>query len=134
MRMRLDIHAPPGSPRRRYPPGRCTVATCRHHLAGEPEPCSLVLARERPRTLAEVGEVLGGICRERVRQIEADALRNFKAAAERLGLTPDMLPDPSMPSRWDMAGVQWKRGELTPPEWQRAQNARYRRRVASKGA
>ena len=100
---------------RRLPPSRddcrdgirpCPYVTCRHNLfldvtkgggirfprpdlePGElSESCVLdVVGREGPLTLEAIGDLLG-LTRERVRQIEEDALRHFGEAASDTGLT-----------------------------------------------
>jgi len=54
-----------------YPRGGCAFAFVDAH------PCGA--------NLSEVGDALG-VCRERIRQIEVQALRNFARAARRMGL------------------------------------------------
>ena len=91
--------------------GRCRRSTCRYSLLPEWSPkrfhrdreppadaetCALEVAEEHPDglTLESVGALLGGMTRERVRQIEAQALRKVKRAAR---LAPNvwtmMVPD-----------------------------------------
>lgn len=78
-------------------PRPCPHVTCRHHIATEvglvgPESCSLDVADRGPHTLDDVGTVMG-FTRERIRQYEAMAMANFKAAmagcAERAGVELD---------------------------------------------
>lgn len=74
-------------------PGPCPEIRCRYHLGNErfapdgmAEPCAIRLATAGPMTLAEVGAVMG-LTRERVRQIEVDALRRLRGTvAAKLGL------------------------------------------------
>lgn len=56
----------------------CGYVKCRHHLSSNSEhSCSLDLAELGGMTLDEVGQVMG-VTRERVRQIEVEALRKFR--------------------------------------------------------
>jgi hypothetical protein len=55
-----------------------------------PATCALDLADRGPQTLQTIGELLG-ITRERVRQIEAKALKRLRAAFAREGLDPAQL-------------------------------------------
>ncbi len=66
------------------PPRRseCQRIQCRYFLGpAAPHPCVLVLASdEGGMTLDAIGEVLGGISRERVRQCEASGLKKLREA------------------------------------------------------
>lgn len=68
-------------------PYRCGVWACRYHAWRAPTACTLDVAAEGPQTHAEIANVLG-VCTERVRQIEAVALRKALAESERRGLSP----------------------------------------------
>lgn len=79
-------------------PGRCGDEGCRYSLrpdwrkrGGLPAwapACALEVAAttEGGLTLATVGVLLGGVTRERARQLEASALRKFARAVERAGM------------------------------------------------
>ena len=78
----VDCAMPPGD-------GPCTQVQCRYHLRhtglGDhrtlpTRDCALLVAAEGPRTLDEVGEVLG-LTGERVRQIEERALTKLRNSA-----------------------------------------------------
>lgn len=66
-------------------PRPCPYITCRHHLAidrfvpdtAEGHTCSLDVADEGEHTLEELGQIFG-VTRERVRQVQADALGNVR--------------------------------------------------------
>lgn len=74
-------------------PGPCKELVCRYHLGNErwaperlQEPCVLRLASAGPMTLEEIGLAMG-LTRERVRQIEVEALRKLEGVAvSQLGL------------------------------------------------
>lgn len=98
------------APTRRYLPvcpherDYCLVVSCRYHEILAPTGCTLDLACDGPSTLPEIGRVIG-TCKERVRQIEQDALRKAHRSAQKMGLTlADLLPiaqldwDDAMPS------------------------------------
>ncbi len=55
----------------------CGYVKCRHHLNNSKHSCSLDLAELGGMTLDEVGQVMG-VTRERVRQMEVEALRKFR--------------------------------------------------------
>ena len=78
-------------------PRPCPYVACRHHLYLDvhsprrirpmfpglepeelPESCSLDLAERGGMTLGEVGELLGGVSRERIRQIQTVACRKLR--------------------------------------------------------
>lgn len=74
-------------------PRPCPWVSCRHHLhldvdprgnlklapEGQPgDSCALDVAEQGGATLEEVGELLGGLTRERVRQIEQAALAKVR--------------------------------------------------------
>jgi len=108
------------SPRHKFPKNRgecwhgsneerpCPWVRCRHHLAvksigrkqihliAEPEDmehtCALDVAESGPKTLEEIGEYLGGLTRERVRQIQDVALEKL------LDRFPELLTE----MRWDV--------------------------------
>lgn len=56
----------------------CAWFSCQYHLTGEKASCTLDVAEEGEHTLEEVAEIIGGISRERVRQIEEVALHKLK--------------------------------------------------------
>lgn len=59
-------------------PRPCTWVKCRHYLgAPSTESCSLDEADRRPHTLAEIALLLG-VSRERIRQLETEALAALK--------------------------------------------------------
>lgn len=61
----------------------CRWSTCRHHLESGGASCSLDVAELGGLTLQEVGDVFE-VSRERIRQIERDALRKLRAGLEAL--------------------------------------------------
>ena len=80
-------------------PRPCPHVTCRHHLdvekrhgvgVGENPTCSLDVADIGEHTLEEVAEIFG-MTRERVRQIQSEALEKLRAKLERRGYTRDAL-------------------------------------------
>lgn len=66
----------------------CPHLRCRHHLGIQPDTtaCALDYAEGGPLSLDAIAEIMGGLTRERVRQIEAQALKriqdNFPLFAE----------------------------------------------------
>lgn len=98
------------------PRGPCPFTQCRHHLADSPSRCSLRDAWHGPWTLDQVGKHLGGLCRERIRQIETRAIARARGLAWLHKITAEDLPDPPRPSPWETVGEQWEHGDLTQPE------------------
>ena len=93
----------------------CPFVSCRCHLAIEvrgrqvvmpadidsleamPETCALDVADRGEATLDEIGELLGGVSRERARQIEDAALRHMRRAMRLLlGETGPKPPPPKL--------------------------------------
>lgn len=83
-------------------PRPCELRVCRHHVSsvryvphgheraiplGSPT-CSLDIAADGAKTLEEVGEIIG-VTRERVRQLEVDALYSLRTAARFAGMRAD---------------------------------------------
>jgi hypothetical protein len=64
----------------------CTVASCRYHLEAGPG-CALAAAEEGPRTLDEIGELLG-VTGESVRTIEGGGLATLGKRLRRGGIGP----------------------------------------------
>jgi hypothetical protein len=93
-------------------PRPCPYSTCRYHLpptrvqlnGQEPkfqpsgaDSCALDVADRGPQQLRVIGELMG-IVRERVRQIEARALRKLLSVAAKMGLgLDDIINRPSHP-------------------------------------
>jgi hypothetical protein len=94
----------------------CPYVSCRYNMQADPSPdprvqslrcpgdglpsCALDVADEGPHHLDEVAQIMGGISRERVRQIEAAAMGKVRAAGL---LTEDMRDGSETWSRWDLA-------------------------------
>lgn len=93
----------------------CKYVSCKHHLLLDvlengnikvnfpevldtfdftimPETCGIDVSNRGESTLKEISEYLN-ITRERVRQIEAKALKKYKKNAIDMGISPDIFPD-----------------------------------------
>lgn len=58
-------------------PGPCSAKLCRHHMGFDIGPnCAVRLANQGPQSLVTIGDLLG-VTKERIRQIEAQALRRL---------------------------------------------------------
>ena len=88
-------------------PGPCQEIRCRYHLGDDrrapallAEPCVMRLAAAGPMTLEQIGALMG-LTRERVRQIEAGALRKLQHTAQaKLGVEGPRRPQrPKLPPR-----------------------------------
>lgn len=59
--------------------GRCRRSGCRYHERDARDGCALTEASGGPHSLQEIGHILG-VTRERIRQIECEALRHLSEA------------------------------------------------------
>jgi hypothetical protein len=109
-------------PRRECPARRstCGRTDCRHHMGPDsPHPCVLELAMHGPLQFNVIGEILGGITRSRVQQLEVRALAKLRARGivldlpEERGLTHAEQAELAAPGRIEMS----LRG--SPEDWRR---------------
>lgn len=56
----------------------CRHTWCKYHLVSTEASCTLDVADQGEHTLEEIAEIMGGLSRERIRQIEETALRKLR--------------------------------------------------------
>ena len=80
----------------------CTLAHCRYYERHATRSCALWQAEQGPHLLAEIADVIG-CTRERVRQIEARALRKLLDVAARRGLELHAIEQIGV---WDLVDLE----------------------------